>query len=66
LRAFARPDQAWPRDLPGKRCLVVAFILASPVLPNVPVNVGGSHLTGLPAGKDKGSFLADPVAGYLE
>ena len=65
MRAFARPGLAVIFPVNGVPD-IVAFILDSPVFPNVPVNVGGSHLTGFPAGKDKGSFLADPAAGYLE
>jgi hypothetical protein len=44
----------------------VAFVLDSPVAADVPVYVGGGHLSCFPAGEDQGVFLADAVAGDLE
>ena len=45
---------------------VVAFVLDSPVFPDMQVYARGSHLTELPDREDEGILLADRVTGYLK
>ena len=46
---------------------VVAFVLDSPVLPDVSANIGGGHFTGFPSPVRTRAFsLLIPVAGDLE
>src|SRR6266699_1438785 len=65
LRSFADPGLIMIFPVYGVAD-VVAFVLDSPVIADVPVDVGGGHLLLAPASKDEGVFFADAVAGYFE
>ena len=65
MRSFAVPGLAVIFPVNGVAD-IMAFVLYSPVLPDVQVYIRGSQFAGLPAGEYEGVLLADPVTGYLE